>query len=91
VNLTLSTCVKKVQRAEEAIVRRIEELAFDPRDGHEGQALVERVGASRDCKKRPAGHPPKRRVNSRRKPLGGSCLGATSELLHGSDSLLLRN
>jgi hypothetical protein len=32
---------QKVQRAEEAIVRRIEELAYDPPNGREGQALVD--------------------------------------------------
>jgi len=34
---------QKVQRAEEAIVRRIEELAFDPPNGREGQALVDEL------------------------------------------------
>ena len=46
---------QKLQRAEEAIVRRTEELAFDPPNGREGQALVDALD-SPDCKKRPTGH-----------------------------------
>ena len=56
-NLTLSTCVKKVQRAEEAIVRRIEELAFDPRNGRERQALVDGLELLRIVKKDRLGIP----------------------------------
>ena len=42
---------QKVQRAEEAIVRRIEELTFDPPNGCEGQALVDGLELLRIVKK----------------------------------------
>ena len=48
---------QKVQRAEEAIVRRIEELAFDPRNGREGQALVDGLELLRIVKKDRLGIP----------------------------------
>jgi hypothetical protein len=48
---------EKVQRAEEAIVRRIEELAFDPRNGREGQALVDGLELLRIVKKDRLGIP----------------------------------
>ena len=48
---------QKVQRAEEAIVRRIEELAFDLRDGHEGHALVDGLELLRIVKKDRLGIP----------------------------------
>ena len=48
---------QKVQRAEEAIVRRIEELAFDPPNGREGQALVDGLELLRIVKKDRLGIP----------------------------------
>ena len=48
---------EKVQRAEEAIVRRIEELAFDPPNGREGQALVDGLELLRIVKKDRLGIP----------------------------------
>ena len=48
---------EKVQRAEEAIVRRIEELAFDPRNGRESQALVDGLELLRIVKKERLGIP----------------------------------
>jgi len=48
---------EKVQRAEEAIVRRIEELAFDPRNGRERQALVDGLELLRIVKKDRLGIP----------------------------------
>jgi hypothetical protein len=48
---------QKVQRAEEAIVRRIEELSFDPPNGREGQALVDGLELLRIVKKDRLGIP----------------------------------
>ena len=48
---------QKVQRAEEAIVRRIEELPFDPPNGREGQALVDGLELLRIVKKDRLGIP----------------------------------
>jgi hypothetical protein len=48
---------QKVQRAEEAIVRRIEELAFDPPNGREGQELVDGLELLRIVKKDRLGIP----------------------------------
>jgi hypothetical protein len=48
---------QKVQLAEEAIVRRIEELAFDPPNGREGQALVDGLELLRIVKKDRLGIP----------------------------------
>ena len=48
---------QKVQRAEEAIVRRIDELACDPPNGREGQALVDGLELLRIVKKDRLGIP----------------------------------
>ena len=48
---------EKVQKAEEAITQRIEQLAFDPPNGREGQALVDGLELLRIVKKDRLGIP----------------------------------
>ena len=55
---------EKIREAEEAIARRIDELAFDPRNEHERRVLLDGLSILRDVREDRLA-PSKRKVNSR--------------------------